>query len=110
MTNTPNGHQAIRGSERAPVPGTKRTGPANPKEVVTVTVRLRRRPNAPQLADMNKVLIEQPPHQRKYISREEFGQRFGADPADVSRVEKFASDYGLTVGEVSEVKRIVKLT
>jgi kumamolisin len=55
-------------------------------------------------------MMKLPLNQRQYMSREEFGQRYGADPADVTLVEKFARDYGLQVAEVSGPRRIVKLT
>src|SRR5262249_33283508 len=89
--------------------GAARTGPADPSQVVQVTVRLRRRPDAPPLPDPMKML-EQPPAEREYLSRDEFAERYGADPADVAKIEAFAKDFGLEVNDVNVATRTVALS
>jgi kumamolisin len=106
--HVPDGHQRVERSERQPVPGTTRTGPADPTEVVSVTIRLRRRTGAPPLPGVE--MLKQPPGQRAYVSREEFAEQYGADPADVARVEQFARKYGMNVDEVSPARRSVRLS
>jgi hypothetical protein len=39
--STPKNPLALAGSDRAPLPGAKEIGPANPNETVDVTIRLR---------------------------------------------------------------------
>lgn len=88
---------AIRGSERRPIAGSQIIGTASPKAMITVTVLLRRRDS--QLPEPGS----------ETFSREEFASRFGAEPADVERVERFAADYDLTVVQVSLARRSVVL-
>jgi kumamolisin len=63
-------------------------------------VRLRRREAIQSLEQFVNALGAQPPRDRQYLSREEFGARFGADPADIAKVEAFAHAYELTVTRV----------
>jgi kumamolisin len=109
MAVIPAGHRQIAGTERRPVAGARRTGPAEPSEVVSVTVRLRRRADAPALPDPAEVL-RQPIAERRYLSRDGFAEHYGADPADVARIETFAREYGLTVGPVNAAARMVALS
>jgi kumamolisin len=88
---------SVRGSVRQPVPDAISVGFPNPYELIDVTVVLRRR---------NDKL----PKEGRTISREEFERRYGADPADVERVEQFASDYDLSVTEVDLGRRTVSLS
>jgi kumamolisin len=108
MAQKPVGHRRVERTQRQPMPGTTRTGPADPAVVVSVTIGLRRRPSAPPLPLAD--ILKQPPGHRAYISREEFGERYGADPADVARVEQFAREYGMAVDEVSVARRTVKVS
>ena len=109
MAQIPIGHKELRGTQRQPVPGTQRTGPASAAEMLTVTIRLRRAAGAPPLPELSN-LMKSPPGERAYLSREEFGQRYGAGQADIARVEKFADEYGLKVEEKSAPRRTVKLS
>jgi kumamolisin len=43
------------------------------------------------------------------LSREEFAARFGADPADIARIEQFAREHQLAVVETSIPRRVVVL-
>jgi kumamolisin len=49
------------------------------------------------------------PRKRQYLSREEFATRYGADPADVAKVEAFAHQHNLTVVEASLARRTLVL-
>lgn len=109
MVEIPAGHQQLSGSERQPVPGARRIGPADPSEMASVTVRLRRRPNAPPLPDPVDVM-RQPPARRRYIAREDFAGIYGADPIDVARVGAFAREYGLELGTVNAAARTVAVS
>jgi kumamolisin len=88
------------GSEKVPVPGARRLGPAAPGELVDVTVLLRgaRPPFA------------QPPGARGHLTREEYASLHGAAPDDFAAVAGFAAQHGLDVSDVSLAKRTMKLT
>src|SRR4051812_24393984 len=89
---------AVRGSERRSMPNAQAIGVADPKSVTTVTILLRRR-NA-----------KLPNPGSETMTREEFADRFGADPADVPVIEAFASDNDLTVVEVDLARRSIVLS
>ena len=46
----------------------------------------------------------------RHLSREEFAQQHGADPADIAKVRQFASAYGLTVFKEDLAIRTVVLS
>src|SRR3954447_14947277 len=83
----------IEGSERPPVPGARRVGDVDPDKRVEVTLTLRRRGEAPAGP----------------VDRGEFAERFGADPADIERVEEFAAEHHLEVVEADRARRSVVL-
>ncbi|MBV8530223.1 MAG: S8/S53 family peptidase, partial [Candidatus Eremiobacteraeota bacterium] len=83
----------VPGSEREALPGARVLGDADPAEEASVTLRVRsRRTDLP------------PPGE---LSRQEFADTYGADPADLSKVEAFARGQGLTVVERSAARRSV---
>src|ERR1039458_4773606 len=88
---------ALRGSERGTVPDSRVIGSPDPNEIIDVTVLLRRRAG------------ELPPVGSARVSREEFAGLYGADPADVERIQEFAASNDLTVLEVDLARRSVRL-
>jgi kumamolisin len=84
----------IPGSERDVLAGAERTGDIDPGIRTQVTITLRRRAQ---------------PQPGEQVSREAFAERYGADPADVERVEAFAREHGLEVAEASPERRTVVL-
>src|ERR1022692_372272 len=84
-------HRLI-GSDKQPLPGARSIGPADPKERLEVSVVVRRRGSAAladrveRIATGGAVL---------HLSREDFAQQFGADPADIGRGRGFATSQGL---------------
>ncbi len=88
---------AVRGSERTQIPNSSQIGYADPGDSISVTVMLRRRAS------------ELPEAGSETISREQFAERYGADPADVAKVEQFAADNDLTVVQVDLARRSVVL-
>src|SRR3981081_2268418 len=77
--------------------------PVDPNERIEVSVMIRpRRPLAGLEARLN-----QPGG--VILSREEFAAGYGADPADVAKVEAFARQHGLEVVESSPARRTVRL-
>lgn len=89
---------AVRGSERRQLADSQIIGTADPGALITATVVLRRRDS------------DLPEPGSRTFSKEEFASRFGADPADVERVERFAAEYDLTVMQVSLARRSVVLS
>jgi kumamolisin len=93
----------------APVvlPASRKSAPKNAKptgkvptdERFQVTVRLRRKPGATT-----------PRVEGKPLTREEFRDAYGADPADIEKVEEFANEHGLDVVATSIAQRAVKLS
>src|SRR6476469_77007 len=100
----------IAGSDRARVPGAELVGAPHPDERLEVTVRVRSRAGQ-QLAAHVQSLAAPPAGDaadaQPHLSREEFAERFGADPADISRVTDFADQAGLTVVDASAARRSV---
>jgi subtilase family serine protease len=80
-------------------------GPADPKEVLSVSIRVRRRPDAPALPDANRLAA--PVGARTFLSREDFAARYGAAQEDLDRVAEFARSHGLAVVESSIPRRTV---
>lgn len=101
---------AIKGSERAPLPGARKVGPADPQELVQVTVLVRRRPSSKGLISLVAELGSSPPHKRRHLSHEDFEASHGADLNDLEKVEDFAHEHGLDVVEVDKADRRVILS
>jgi kumamolisin len=96
---------AIPNSIQAPLAGAMRVGPADAKEAVSVSIRVRRR-NGPPMPDLT-TFNAAPAKRRAYVSREEFAQSYGAEPADLEKVAEFAKGHGLSVVESSVPRRTV---
>jgi kumamolisin len=106
--STPKKVVPLAGSERAPLEGAREVGPANPNEVVDVTIRLRSRAGKKPIVSADE--YTKPIAERTILSRKEFEQRHGADAESVARVESFARENGLAVKEKSPGRRTVILT
>ena len=96
----------LAGSERRVLPDAVEIGPADPQEQVKVTVYVRQKGERVNVQKMGKT----PPKKRKYLTYEQVAARYGANPADLKRVEDFARATGLTVSESSPERRSVKLS
>jgi kumamolisin len=97
----------INGSARALRSGSRLIGPANPKDEVQVTVRVRSRGKSLPSAEKIGAL---PPLRRKYLSREQFAAAYGAAPADLAKVKDFARKSGLKVVSADAAQRHVILS
>lgn len=104
----PKNRLPVAGSERSPMPGAREVGPANPNEKVEVTIRLRSRAGKKPIVSADT--YSQLPKKRAMLSRADYDQRHGADPADIARVQAFARDHALTVVETSPARRTVILS
>jgi hypothetical protein len=103
------GHRPLTGSERRPALGAVRQSATDPSERITVSVRLRRRPGAEPLPHID-ALRERPIGSAPLVDRDEFAERYGADPADIAEIAEFAGEFGLTLGQTDVAGRTVQLT
>src|ERR1035441_9622421 len=88
-------------ASHVPLPGSQKAAPMasaidtlNPNEVMTVTIRVRR-----------KKSIESVLKSGKHISHEDYEKNYGAAAADLAAVEDFAGVYQLRGGGGSEAKK-----
>jgi kumamolisin len=100
---------SLAGSERKLPPGAREVGVPDPNERILVSVLLRPRTPLDGLTS-GKEMGATPPRERQYLTREEFAARYGADPADVAKVEAFAHQHNLTVMEASLARRTIVLS
>jgi kumamolisin len=97
----------LKGSEREPVKGARAVGKADPAERLEVSMLLRHRASD-ALHERIKGLHKSG-QQPEHLKREDFAQQFGADPADIEAVKKFAKGQGLAVVQESPSRRTVTL-
>lgn len=109
MPELPDGYQHLDGSERHAASNARLVGPADPAEVLSVTIHLRRRPGAPELPDQ-QYWADTPPDERTYLSRADFAGTYGASPDDVDSVSAFAREHGLEVQESDLAQRIIRVS
>jgi kumamolisin len=110
MAKSPN-RQAIAGSDRgAPLHNARVVGPIPADERFEVTVRIRRKAALASAAAASGFHADQAPAKRKYLTRDHYAANYGADPADIAKVEAFAKAHGLVVVESSAARRSVFLS
>jgi kumamolisin len=97
----------LKGSERIAVVGARSRAPADPTERLEVSVIVRRR--ARQTLQTRVATLATGNRSAGFLSREEFAQEHGADPADLAVVRKFALANGLTVMHEHAARRTVIL-
>jgi kumamolisin len=78
---------AVAGSRRVPVAGATRIQTVDSHDRVEATIVLRRSPKVPQPMVPTSARL----------TRVDFAAAHGADPSELTRVERFAHDHGLTV-------------
>jgi kumamolisin len=105
--SSPKDRISLRGSVRAPLPGARAVGAANPDQPIEVTVLLR--PRAAKQSLKLEELGARPPRERKPLTREELGSNSGAAPQDIASIEAFAHDHQLAVVEANAAERRVVL-
>lgn len=77
-------------SERKTPANCKDTGRTSPQQILSVSVMVRRK-NPLKLSDLKG----------RTVSRDEFDQKYAADPADFDQLRRFAHEYGLTIDEAA---------
>ncbi len=98
----------LTGSERQPMRGARSVGKADPSERLEVSVLLRFRGSDALKDRVSKLARGE--QAGRHLSREEFAQQFGADPADIAVVRQFANAHGLVVVEEDAARRTVVLS
>jgi kumamolisin len=91
----PTARVAVRGSDRKLPEDSTVIGVADPNDEINVTIVVRRKTE------------ELPPPGRHPVPRHKFAELYGADPADVEQIERFAAQYDLTVGQVDLSRRSI---
>lgn len=94
-----NGRVQLAASHKEVPQGAKLAGKISPDERIEVTIRLRRKAGAGDPKPGGKIL-----------TREQFRDRYGADPADLEKIEEFANDHTLDVVQSSLAQRSVRLS
>src|ERR1700751_6194322 len=102
----PDNLHPIPGSERRSSPTARRLGPADPTELLTVTITLRRRPDGPPPPDFDHFATVHSA-QRQRLSEGEFARQYGASPDDIDKGRAFATNSGLRVVETHAARRTV---
>jgi Pro-kumamolisin, activation domain len=105
----PRNYRAVQGSERRRAPGARRVGPADPAETLRVLIRVRRPPGA-AAAPVHEFWARTKPGQRRFLSRKDLGEKYGAAAEDLQQVADFARAKGLTVLEAHAARRTVTVT
>jgi kumamolisin len=104
----PSPHVANHHRDYVALPGAKVIAPVDRDEQITVTLVVRpRQPVAELHAD--RELAARLPRERRYLSREEFELRHGADPDALAQVEKFAKSHGFEIREISAARHSIVL-
>ena len=93
--NSARNFSSISGSERQPVRGARLIHNSHPDQNITVSIRLRSK--AENKREELKRALGEPGF--KHMSRADFENAHGADPADLEQIRKFAQEYGLKIDE-----------
>jgi kumamolisin len=99
---------ALPGSYRSALPGSQLIGDADAAQSITVSVYVRRNPDAPRLPAINRYALTLPA-QRRQLSEQEIMAAYGASQKDLDAVAQFALRHNLEVVESSAAKRSVRL-
>src|SRR5256884_127875 len=100
----------LPGSERAALAGAVRVGPADPNEIIDVTIVVRRGSKTSGRFPLIEELGRTPIAERRHLTREEFAAAHGALTEDLARVHAFAEANGLRVKSESIPRRSIILT
>jgi len=85
----------LAGSERKAVRGARLIHNSHPDQTVEISIRIRSRSEAKR--QELKSALAKPGF--KHLSRTDFEKAYGADPADVEKIKKFAQEFNLKVHE-----------
>ncbi|MET8545672.1 S53 family peptidase [Kitasatospora sp. NPDC004799] len=100
---------ALPDSSRVPLSGARVIGPADPRAPLTVTVYLRRDPDAPPRPDVYELAMR-PPTDRVAPDDDAYAAVHRWRDTDLKAVEAFAGEHHLAVSNENPVARSVQLT
>ncbi|MGA3188814.1 MAG: S53 family peptidase [Bryobacteraceae bacterium] len=101
---------SLPGSTRKAMPGAKLLRKSDVAERIKVSVFVRRNPNPPAKAVSSAAALSaELPSKRKALTKAEFNAVYGADPADLERVEAWAAKSKLKVLDPSVAKRRIMM-
>jgi kumamolisin len=92
-------HSVVVGSERFLRPGAVATGPADGKEQIEVTLKLRRKTALPALSK----------RPASVMTRQQLAAKYGASSADMTKVAKAFAKYGLKQVAANSATRTIRL-
>jgi kumamolisin len=101
------GRIPLKGSERAPLSGSRAMGPADPSERVEVSVLLRRRGRQDFQDRIRRIASGD--RSTGHLAREDFARQYGAESADIAAIKAFATSHGLSVVQEDAARRTVVL-
>ncbi|MGD0214768.1 MAG: S53 family peptidase [Terriglobales bacterium] len=93
--SSPRKFAVIPGSERKPVRGARLTHNSHPDQTIEVSIRIRSKAEAKR-EELKSALAKSA---FEHLSRAEYEKVYGADPADVEQIKRFAQEFGLKVQE-----------
>jgi kumamolisin len=99
----------VSGSNRLPLRAAMAVGQVPDDERFEVTVRVRRKVPLDVSAHL-ACHTNQLPAERQYLSHDQYAAAYGADVADMAKVEAFAREHGLVVVESNPARRSVFLS
>ncbi len=102
-------HIKIAGSEKKPLAGARVSGKINPEERIEITVLVRSRAPLASSPAFRKI-ASVAPAKREYMTREQWSEKHGADPADLAAIEEYAHEHELDVVRSSSAERRVVLS
>ncbi|MGO8916248.1 MAG: protease pro-enzyme activation domain-containing protein [Stellaceae bacterium] len=97
----------LKGSERAPLQGARSIGKADPAERFEVSVVVRQQAGDALKTRVGRLASGQP---AGHVKREDFARQFGAAPADLAAIRKFAGAHKLAVVQEDAARRTVVLS
>jgi kumamolisin len=98
----------LEGTDRKAVAGAKIVGGPDPNDRLTLSIYIR--PNPKAKPPSPEEIGSKYPAQRKYLTHEQATEVFGADPAELAKVEEFARDQGLVVIQSCRARRLVQVS
>jgi kumamolisin len=98
----------LEGTEIRPLGGV-RSKPA-PRSSARLTLSLHLRPRSPEQSTLEKTVADIFKGRREPMTRAEFAKQFGASPADIALVRRFARQHGFRVPSVRIGQRMLHLT
>src|ERR1700722_649577 len=108
--NRPNLKTAIDGSFRSAVSDAHLISRSDPDQKIKISIYARRNPRpANELYARMEKLSSQLPGKRKYLTTREFDELYGADPADLKKIEVWAKEHKLQVLNKSVSQRRVEV-